>query len=218
MWEKHVWPHISVILEVYPSVCRSCFPPLFWRLKWGRGATNTRLRRLITSSIYQPPQDRSARQEVELSCSEIHFKCNPAAPSRFSTLDVLGLLNIFAGYLLENVDALMPVADVCCILMGFLQIKCAFSWGNVHISCYTQTRYHQHGQLMMKDSSLYFLPVNKWWLLCNEWYFFSSDFTKTTSINIWHISLLLHRHNTRRRCDLCISSPMATDIHQTSHH
>lgn len=53
-----------------------------------------------------------------------------------SKLDMLGLLNIFAGYMLKNIDALMPVADVRCIWMGFLQIKCAFSLGNVQISCY----------------------------------------------------------------------------------
>lgn len=134
-WEKHVWSHISAVLEVYVSVYRSCFFLLSWWLKWGQGVADTQLCQLITSSIYQPPQDRMARQEVELSCSEIHFKYNPAAPSRFSKLDVLGLLNIFAAYMLKNVDALMPVADVWCILMGFLQIKCAFSPGNVQISC-----------------------------------------------------------------------------------
>lgn len=70
---------------------------------------NTRLCRLITGSIYQPPRDGSARREAELSGSEIHFKCSPAAPSR---LDVLGLLNISAAYRLRNIDAPTPVADV----------------------------------------------------------------------------------------------------------
>lgn len=77
------------------------------------------LRLLITSCIYQPPQDQWARQEVGLSCSKIHSKCNPAARSQFSALDVLGLEDNFSAYMLKNVDMLMPVADGGCILMVF---------------------------------------------------------------------------------------------------
>lgn len=69
------------------------------------------LRLLITSCIYQPPQDQWARQEVGLSCSKIHSKCNPAARSQFSASDGLGLEDDFSAYMLKNVDVLMPVAD-----------------------------------------------------------------------------------------------------------
>lgn len=63
------------------------------------------LRLLITSCIYQPPQERWARQEVGLSCSKIHPECSPAAHSQFSALDVPALEDGFSAYMLKNVDA-----------------------------------------------------------------------------------------------------------------